>query len=56
MAFRRMLAVVLTVPVAVLFVGVLGQLPRWGETGPVALVVALLGIWAVGTVAFGRRA
>lgn len=49
------MAAVLTVLVAVLFVGVLGQMPHWGELAPVAFVVALLGLWTVGSFIRGDR-
>jgi hypothetical protein len=53
-SIRLWAAGALGVLVAVLFVGWLGMMPHWGETGPAAFAVALLGLWALGTVIGGR--
>lgn len=55
MTWRRYLAGALSVPVAVLFVGLLGQIPHWGELAPAAFAVALLGLWTVGSFIQGGR-
>jgi hypothetical protein len=51
------MAAALGVPVGVLFVGWVGQLPHWGELAPSAFLVALLGLWTLGSfIQGGRRA
>ena len=37
--------------VSILLVGLVGQLPHWGETAPAILGLALLGLWPVSTAA-----
>lgn len=53
-ALRLWAAAALGVAVAVLFVGWLGQMPHWGDLAPSALVVALFGLWTLGTIIGGR--
>jgi hypothetical protein len=52
---RKLAALAVAVLTAVVFVGTLGALPSFGEVSLPAFGIALLGLWAVGTVAFGRR-
>ena len=49
---RRIFALLLSVLVAILFLGIVAALPHWGETLSPAFGAALLGLWATGTVAW----
>lgn len=52
--YRKLAAVAIAVPLAVLVIGLAGQLPLWGETAPLVFAVAMLGAWTVGSVAWRR--
>lgn len=49
---RKLAALGLAAALGVLVVGLVGQLPHWGDLTPAAFAVSLLGLWAVGTVAW----
>jgi len=52
---RKGLALVIAVLVAIIYVGTFGLLPNFGEVSVIAFATALLGLWMVGSLCFGRR-